>query len=269
MADEKATTTVENVDEAAEAVTPETEQTSDDTSTEDAASETAEKQEEESTEEVEKPKVDLKQRKIAKQARELREMKRQNAQLAKAVEEQSKAVSSAQKSNEPPKIENFDSMDEYLDARDKHRDSLREAKSEPKKEANTSSEAFDEMVLNGTDKYEDFEDVLTMSDAKISPVMAESVLEIDDPEIQVDVAYFLSTNLKEAARIAKLSERRQMAEIGKLEIKVQAKPTPKPKASKAPAPIKPVGGTKTSNDEIQEVESFESFLKKRNKQLGR
>jgi len=43
----------------------------------------------------------------------------------------------------------------------------------------------------------------------------------------------------------------------------------KKRASKAPAPISPVGGAKTSSDEIQGIEKYESFLKKRNKELGR
>jgi len=269
MAEEETGTAPDNADEVAEAITPETEQTSEDTSTEDTAGEAVEKQEE-TAEVVEKPKADLKQRKIAKQARELREMKRQNAQLARAVEEQSKAVSSSQKKDVMPKIEDFDSMDEYLDARDDFRDSKREAKKETKTESTPASDSFDEMVLHGADKYEDFEDIITTSDSKISPTMADSVLEIDDPDIQADVAYFLSTNPKESARIAKLSERRQAAEIGKLEIKVQAKPAAKKQVSKAPPPIKPVGGTKTANNnEIKDSMSPDDFIKVRNKQLGR
>jgi len=268
MAEEETVTVAENADEVAEAITPETEQTSDDTSTEDAASEAVDKDKEETAEAAEKPKPDLKQRKIAKQARELREMKRQNAQLARAVEEQSKVVSSSQKKDVAPKIENFDSMDEYLDARDAYRDSKREAKQEKTEKPQANYNARDELSDLGNDKYDDFEDVVFSENIKVSPEMAAAIFEIEDDELRVDIAYYLGNNPKEAGRIAKLSERRQMAEIGKLEIKVSAKPAPK-KASKAPAPIKPVGSSKTSNDEIKGVESYESFLKKRHKQLGR
>jgi len=267
MPEEQTTTVVENADEVAEATTPETEQTSEKTSIEDTESEAVEIQKEETTEEVEKPKVDLKQRKIAKQARELREMKRQNANLARAIEEQSKAVSSSQKKSVAPKIEDFEDMNSYLDARDDYRDSKRET---PKQETNQDySSPRDDLSDAGAEKYEDFEDVVFSQDVKITQDMANAIFEIDDSELQVDVAYYLGNNPKEASKIAKLSKGRQIAEIAKLEMKVTAKPAAKKQVSKAPAPIKPVGGAKTTTDGFIEGESFKDFLKKRHKQLGR
>ena len=263
MAEEEAVTVAENTD--VEVTTPDTEQASDETSTEDVAAEATDEPEAEP--EKEKPKVDLKQRKIAKQARDIREMKRQNAQLSEAVRVQAETASKAQSTGNAPKIEDFESMDAYLDARDSHRDSSREAKQEQRQEPDYNPR--DDLFDAGTEKYEDFEDIVFGSDVRISAGMADAIFEIDDMNLQADVAYFLGQNPKESAKIAKLSDRRQVAEIAKLEVKLSTKPSAKKQASKAPSPIKPVGGSKTSNDAFVEGETYSAFLKKRNKQLGR
>jgi len=227
MSEEETATVVENTDEATEVATPETEQTSENTSTEDAESETAETPEAKA-EEAAKPKVDLKQRKIAKQARENREMKRENTRLSKMLEMQIETASKASKEGEAPKIENYETMDEYLDARDMHRDSKREtkqAKPEP------TGGAHEDMFMHGAERYEDFEEVVNSS-STITPDMARAVFEVDDLDLQTDIAYFIGNNPKEAARISRLSPVRQMAEITKLEIKLSTKPAKKA-ASKA------------------------------------
>jgi hypothetical protein len=260
MSEEETITAVENADDA-EIATPETEQTSENTSTEDTVAETEDKPEDEAK--AEKPKVDLKQRKIAKQAREIREMKREQARMSKMLETQIETASRASKEGEAPKIENYETMDEYLDARDSYRDSKMEASTQ---EAPTQN-PHEDMFANGAERYEDFEEVVNSSDS-ITQAMATAVFGVDDPDLQVDIAYFLGNNPKDAARISRLPPARQMAEITKLEIQLSSKPV-KQTASKAPKPIKPVGGKNTSSDDIQGTEKFESFMKKRNKQLGR
>ena len=263
MAEEEAVTTTDNVDEVVETTTPEV--TEEVAPTEEAKAETDTEGETVEKEEV-KPKPDPK---VAKARFEARELRRENKRLAKMLETQIETAAKAQPKAQTPKIEDFETMDDYLNARDEYRDSQKEAKSAPKTEArNEYADVRDEMFASGLEKYEDFEDVV-LSSTSIMPSMANAILEIDDPDVQVDVAYFIGNNKKEAARIARLSERRQIAEIAKIEVKLSTKAPAKKKASKAPAPIKPVGGTKTPSSEIQPVESYDSFLKKRNKQLGR
>lgn len=266
MADEEVVTAPENADvvetpEVAEEVT-ETEEV-ETTAEADAESETAEQ-------EAEKPKPDPK---IAKAKYEARKLKRENERLMKMLEQQTEAVSRVtQKEVKPPKIEDFETMDDYIEAQFEYRESQKESKTKAAPESPSVDDfsiSRDELSANGAEKYEDFEDVVFDETVRITPEMADAIFDIDDSDIQVDVAYFLGQNPKEAARIAKLSERRQIAEIAKLEMKISSKPSAKAKPSKAPAPIKPVGGAKTSTSEIQPTEDFESFLKKRNKQLGR
>jgi len=86
------------------------------------------------------------------------------------------------------------------------------------------------------DKYEDFEQVAYNPKLPITDVMAQAIQASDNgPE----VAYFLGTNPKEAARIANLQPFLQAKEIGRLEAKLAFEPVTK-KTSNAPAPISPV-----------------------------
>lgn len=262
MAEEEAVTVTEENTDVVE--TPE-----DTTTPEPEEVETAEEADAESEpveQEAEKPKPDPK---VAKARYEARELKRQNARLLKMLEQQQEIASRVtQKESKAPNIEDFETMEAYLDARDEYRDSLRTSKKEEPQQIQYDNPR-DELAEAGLEKYEDFEEVVFSEDIKVTPEMAAAIFEIDDIDLQVDIAYYLGQNPKETARIAKLPERRQIAELGKLEAKISIKPTAKAKASKAPTPIKPVSGAKTVSSEIQPVEDFESFLKKRYKQLGR
>jgi len=176
------------------------------------------------------------------------------------------------KAEEPPKIENFESFDEYLDARDKWKDGQTAT---PKTEEFTDyglaefEISRDDLYANGIAKHADFADVVGAQNVDITLPMANAIVEIDTVDLQVDTAYYLGSNPGEAGRIAKLSPVKQIAEIIKISNKIESRKTKTKKPSKAPAPVKPIGGSKTSSDEIKEVEDFESFMKKRNKQLGR
>jgi hypothetical protein len=227
--------------------------------------------------ESEKPKVDPKKAEKSYKKREarrnrdrIRELESTNERLLKAVESKPQT-----QPDKPPKIEDFESMDEYLDARDSFRDSNKEsgkAENSPTNQAdgydNYVTESRDELMEAGSDKYEDFVDVVTDKSVKMTPTMRDAIFEMDDQDLQIEAAYFLANNPKEAGRITKLSGIRQIKEIGKLEAKLSNKTTPK-RPSTAPKPVSPVGGAKTSADAHNPKDDFETFKKKRNKELGR
>jgi hypothetical protein len=73
--------------------------------------------------------------------------------------------------------------------------------------------------------------------------MAQTIRESD---IGPDVAYYLGTNPKEAARISKLSPASQIKEVGKIEIRLESNPSVK-KTTNAPAPIAPVSARSTGS----------------------
>ncbi len=213
------------------------------------------------------PKKEPSEKKIAELAYRDRTQKRQIDRLIGVIEKQNKTPETA-----PPKIEDFETLDSFLDARDKHQTSKVERKVQAESESTEVDEEYkhqteasiDELFEAGSERYEDFEDLVKSGD-KISPVMRDAIFQFDDMDTQADVAYFLGKNRKEASRIFKLDPMKQVLEMGKLAVKVK----PIKQASKAPEPISPVGGSKTSSDEIQGVEKYKDFLKKRNKQLGR
>lgn len=212
-------------------------------------------------EQAAKPKKDSRQKRIAKLSYENRELNRRVDKLLNMVEK-------GQKTDEkPPKIENFETLEEFLDARDSYQKTQKKAPDKPDAGNDDVSHAIADLMEMGSDKYEDFEETVSSDDVKISAVMRDAILVLDD-EMQVEVAYYLATHTKETNKISKLSPLRQVTEIGRLEARLSSKPTPK-KPSKAPDPIKPVSGTRTKTDSHQPEDDMATFIKKRNKELGR
>jgi len=214
------------------------------------------------------------QKKAAELSYKLREQKRQNARMMRLLEQQ-QAQQAQASAPQPPKLEDFDTIDEYVDAKLDWKLN-QQSKPQPAQAADNTADiaefevAREDMIANGIAKHPDFADVVLAEDVDISLAMANALIEIDDTDLQVDTAYYLGTNPKEASRIAKLSPIRQIAEIAKLSAKIEAKrQKPGKQPSKAPKPITPVGGKKTPTSEISEKDDFETFMKKRNKQLGR
>lgn len=116
-------------------------------------------------------------------------------------------------------------------------------------------------VTEAREKYDDF-DTVTEGDW-ITPAMQEYLLEADN----LDVIYHLGANRDEVARISALPKARQLAELGKIEDRL-AKPEPKPAppVSKAPAPIRAVGGTAADPVDPLKATSFEAYERARQKQ---
>jgi hypothetical protein len=102
-------------------------------------------------------------------------------------------------------------------------------------------ESYAEREEVAMDKYDDFDQVVKNPNLPISDAMAEAIKSSD---VGPDVAYYLGTNIKEAARISKLSPLMQAKEIGKIEAKLSDNPTVR-KTTSAPAPISPVTARST------------------------
>ena len=228
---------------------------------------------------VEPKKVDPRQRKVAELSYELREARRANERMNErlmGIVEKTTTQNLGQEAK-PPKIEDYQTIDDYLDAKLEYRDkqksnTTKTKESEPDSEhVDRAKYAKDEMTLSGSEKYEDFEEVVFSNGLHITEIMSDALLAMSGKNtgLSVDIAYYLGKNPKEASRIANLEPVRQLMELGKLELKVTGKSEDTKKPSAAPAPISPVGGSNTPVDEIAPVMDFKQFLKIRNKQLGR
>lgn len=219
-----------------------------------------------------KPKKGKSQKRIAQLSYENREGKRREDRLLSLLEKQQSSGAKAEAKE--PKIEDFETIGEYTKEMYKYLDGqskpakANDSEDRAAEQEEITREAIDDLRATGSDKYEDFEDVVFAENVKITPVMRDAILVVDDEDLQAEIAYFLGNNPKEGARISKLSPMRQVTEIGKLWAKIASKPSPK-RPSAAPKPITPVGGAKTSTDAHQTSDDYQTFVKKRNKELGR
>ena len=95
----------------------------------------------------------------------------------------------------------------------------------------------------------------------LTPAIASALI---DSEVSAKLMAHLAANPEETERIAGLSPARQAAEIGKLELSI----TSAPKTSKAPPPIKPVGGNGSAGKDIF-TSDYDDFVKLRRQQLAK
>lgn len=190
--------------------------------------------------------------------------------LEKQLTEARRAASSPADPNEP-KLEQFKDIEEYAAAKAKYhsdkalRDHTEKQRQESQqKEIAALTESWTEKAEVGAEKYEDWEEVV--GDVKLNSPWTVAAAEADNA---ADIMYWLGKNIKEAQRIAGLSPRAQIREIGKLEEKLIANPPTKPKApSKAPAPITPVSGAApVISDVPSEEDDMKTWIAKRNKQV--
>lgn len=156
-------------------------------------------------------------------------------------EQQSKQVA-PQVPNELPAQDSFESPEHYADFIRAEAQKLVQQQNEWNQQAQIE-EAFADRVEEAMDRYDDYDQVVSNPNLHITDVMAAT---IKASEKGPDVAYYLGTNPKEAARIAKLPPYTQAMELGKLEVKLAANP-PVKKTSSAPEPIKPVASRNTSS----------------------
>lgn len=155
----------------------------------------------------------------------------------------------AQAEDGAPKRESYHDYESFLEAKAEWRADQavdKRFKERTEKEATERTQAergkiektFRERSQKAATEVDDFEDVLSASEAPMTPQMAEAIMH---SELGPKLAYHLAKNPEEAERIAALPAARQATEIGRLETKIESAPPPK-KPSNAPAPIAPVGG---------------------------
>ena len=153
--------------------------------------------------------------------------------------EQARKAQTAPAPAELPPPEQFDSVDAYADALATRKAEELLAKRELERQKMDLLEAYHDREEEARSKYDDFEQVAYNPKLPISNAMAETIQASD---IGPDIAYYLGSNPKEAARIAALnSPILQAKEIGKIEAKIASEPVLK-KTTSAPPPIAPISG---------------------------
>lgn len=166
-----------------------------------------------------------------------------------------------QRDDGQPKMEHYQTVDAYLDARDQWRDSKREQEKQQQQQQqqHQSRAAKTAAVFAEAEELPEFNRE-EFDSLPISGVVADAILESD---VAAKLMAHLANNPDEAKRIYNLSPVRQAAEIGKLEDKLASAP----KTSNAPNPIKPLGSGRVSENGLSDNLSTDEWLRRRNKEL--
>lgn len=209
------------------------------------------------------------QKRIDELTRRIAEERREKERLLSLVEStvRKPEQTTQQQSSElvEPTREQFESYEEYLEARAAYRaektldarlKALEQSRTEEAMRARQyeTQRAWESKVAEAAQKMSDFADVVRSSDAPTTPAMTQAIIE---SEAGPQILYHLAKNPAEAVRIASLSPASQAREIGKLEDRV----TRPAKASSAPEPIKPVGSRSQVSDLLSDKLPFDQWAK--------
>jgi hypothetical protein len=204
------------------------------------------------------PKLERRFSEITKQREEARKEAQQEARQAlearlAALERQ--PAPQAPKVDEEPQPSQFNDAFEYAKAlaeytADKRIGEMRKQDAEAK-EAQERQKVIDQWankVQQAKAVLPDFDDIVASSDVVVNDDIRDAILESD---VGPQILYHLAENEDVAKKIAGLSAKQALREIGKLEARFEAKetaPETKPVVrSKAPAPIQPLRGSSSAD----------------------
>ena len=173
-----------------------------------------------------------------------------------------------------PQRDQYESYEEYLEARAEWRADQKVkaalAEQQQREAARTQHQseaqkvkAFEANLNKARESIADFDDVIdSAGDVPVTQTMRDAILESD---VGALLTYHLAKNPAEAQRIAQLSPVAQIKALGAIEATLQAKPTPQ--VSKAPSPIKPLGGGSGGARDPSKM-TMDEYIAWRNKRAG-
>jgi hypothetical protein len=203
------------------------------------------------------PKLERRFSEITKQREEARKEAQAERERREALEarlaalEKQPAPQQAQAADQEPQPSQFNDAFEYAKAlaeytADKRIGEMRKQDAEAK-EAQERQKVIDQWaskVQQAKASLPDFDDIVASSDVVVNDDIRDAILESD---VGPQILYHLAENESVAKKIAGLSAKQALREIGKLEARFEAKetaPETKPVVrSKAPAPIQPLRGS--------------------------
>lgn len=217
------------------------------------------------------------QRRIDKLTQRNRELEAKLAEVSAGKPTETPAAEKAETAK--PKVEDFQSYDDYVEAladykleqREKARqekaaaDARKVAEDKARSEHATRMEAWESRQDDAREKYADYDDVLEGVEIPNNPAFQYAVL---THENGAELAYSLASNPDELKRIGAITDPIALGrELGKYEAKLAAPTEKKPKTSKAPAPITPVGHGKSVPSLDDPDIPFDQWEKLRRSQL--
>lgn len=170
-----------------------------------------------------------------------------------------------------PKIGEFKSVDEYLEAKTEwlvnQKLTLRQQHEEMQavqEERKEIFNAYNQKVAELEAEHDDFAEVVGRSDIQIPESVRLAVLEMENGP---QVAYYLGQHPEECDKLCEMTPFRAVVEIGKIadKLEVPASTAPKNKTM-PPPPIRPVGGNASPSSIPLDKLSPEEYIRVRNQQ---
>lgn len=199
------------------------------------------------------------------QKRLLKEERRVHRRIEQQQREQQQA-----KAMEEPKRDEFRDDEAFVQARIDHLAEVKAAQKLAERERAQQQERMQETFLEKAEKaserYPDFQSVVSNPSLSINDGMAEFIA---DSDLGPDVAYFLGKNPLKASQIAQMSPIKAARELTRIEAELASKPKATP--SKAPEPITPVGsrGKASSSASPSDEDDIDTWMRKERDRLKR
>lgn len=219
-------------------------------------------------------KISKKDREIAARAAESEALRVENQRL-KEISESGKSHENMRNdySEVPPKRDDFDDEDEYIDARFDYRERKKSYQQQINNDHQRMVEAennfnknLNKTVDKGSEKYNDFEEKVSILFTPQFPsnrAMAEAIFSGSHSE---DISYFLATYPDHAIKIAQSNPIKAIEEITKIRMRFEAKN--KVSVTKATSPVVPLKGGSSAgvvegNPEKMSQQDFEDWYKRK------
>ena len=177
-----------------------------------------------------------------------------------------------------PRLDDFDTVEDYESALDKHQEEKatwiveqrlaaeRQSREQATQEQSKQERAkqINQWLNKGSQRSADFIPVVTDQ----SVPFTEQMLDLfTSSEVGHDLMYQLAKNPAEVRRLSLMPPHLAAYELAKHEAKITAKPSPGKKISSAPNPIHPVGGGETSVPDLSDPNiSTADYMKLRREQ---
>ncbi len=163
------------------------------------------------------------------------------------VEAELRKVKSTVPATDKPKVADFETEAEFVEAltdwkieqrikSEKENVSKVVKETEEKKAIDETYSVLDEIMEQGREKFEDFDDLVLAKGLVLTEAMTEAVLFSDKAD---EILYYLGKHPDFSAKIAGLPPLRIAQELGKIEEKL-SQPPPAKKTTETPPPIKPL-----------------------------
>lgn len=211
------------------------------------------------------------QKRLSRESRKIEERARlaaENEYLRQQLEQ--RQTPQQEKPSGPPKLEQFETAEDYIDALADYKLEQRMAKLQEQSEQHRQESAESEYVgavrdklLQTAEKYDDFHEVVDSIPADyVTPAMFDAIAESD---VSGEISYYLGNNHSEAAKIAKMTPVQQVKAIDRLEAKLKG---PK-EVSKAPPPMETTGRGRAKTEPDLEKMSVSEYAQWRAKNGAR